>query len=204
MCPAADALTVYDAVRRRRRARTASPGRAQVAGLAADGEGLPRLRPRHRQHRRPAGGRARVRASPWTSRRFIGRDAVLARKRQRRGRPDAPARAGAAARPRAAAVPRRARSAATAARRLHAGGVVRLDARLGRRPGHGRRRASRSPPTGWRPATWEVDVAGTSYAAEVSLRPMYDPTQTPASRVSSAYFGGIRMPPSTRMVSPFM
>ena len=25
--------------------------------------------------------------------------------------------------------------------------------------------------------TWEVDVAGTAHAAEVSLRPMYDPTQ---------------------------
>jgi 4-methylaminobutanoate oxidase (formaldehyde-forming) len=25
-------------------------------------------------------------------------------------------------------------------------------------------------------ASWEVDIAGTRYSAEVSLRPMYDPT----------------------------
>ena len=40
----------------------------QGAGLAADGEGLPRLRPRHRQHRLPARGRARLRARAGTSR----------------------------------------------------------------------------------------------------------------------------------------
>ena len=55
-------------------------GRAQGAGLAPDGEGLPRLRPRHRQHRLPAGGRPRLRARARQARGFRGREAVLARK----------------------------------------------------------------------------------------------------------------------------
>ena len=42
--PAGDALKVYDAVQPRVR-RTVSSGGAQSAGVAADGEGLPRLRP---------------------------------------------------------------------------------------------------------------------------------------------------------------
>ena len=46
---------------RGRAPRRPAPRRAEGAGQPADGEGLPRLRPRHRQHRPGARGRARVR-----------------------------------------------------------------------------------------------------------------------------------------------
>jgi hypothetical protein len=62
--------------------------RAQGAGQPADGEGLPRLRPRHRQHRRPCSRPGS--ASRWRLDKpggFIGRDAVLGAEG---GRPAAP------------------------------------------------------------------------------------------------------------------
>ena len=59
--PAGSALAVYDALLDAGVPPRDPAGRAEVARLAADGEGLPRLRPRHRQHRRPRLGRSRVR-----------------------------------------------------------------------------------------------------------------------------------------------
>ena len=155
-------------------------GRAQGAGLAADGEGLPRLRPRHRQHRLPARGRARLRARAGQAGRLRRpRRGAGPQGRQRRGRRDAPAAgAGPGARPRAAAVPRRGRAprrrgrSATSGRRRTAG-------RSARAVGLAFVSGGGEPVTAGlarRPGTWEVDIAGTRHPVEVSLRPMYDPT----------------------------
>ena len=92
--PAEQATHVYD--------RLVAAGAAfglRHAGLKAlaqpaHGEGLPRLRPRHRQHRLGARGRARLRRRPRQAGGFIGREAVVAQ--EGRGSADAPARAGAA------------------------------------------------------------------------------------------------------------
>ncbi len=99
----AGAARVRPPGRRRRGRRTAARG-PQGAVQPADGEGLPRLRARHRQHRLGAGGRARVR-------RGAGQAGWLRRPRRGGGvqgpRPaDPPAGAGARHRPGTADVPR--------------------------------------------------------------------------------------------------
>ena len=71
--------------RRSGRAVRPAPRRAEGAGEPAHGEGLPRLRPRHRQHRHGARGRARLRGGD----RQAGR---LHRTRRRGRRPARPAR----------------------------------------------------------------------------------------------------------------
>ena len=125
---------VYDRLVAAGAARRAAARRAQGAGQPADGEGLPRLRPRHRQHRLGARGRARLRGRPGQAgrlhrpRRGAGQEG--------RGPADAAAGAGAAERPGAVAVPRR-------------GGAAR---RRGRSATSApRRTATRSAaPSGWR------------------------------------------------------
>ena len=59
--PAEQATHVYDLIVAAGRGVRAAARRAEGARQPADGEGLPRLRARHRQHRRPARGRVRVR-----------------------------------------------------------------------------------------------------------------------------------------------
>ena len=95
--PTEQAAHVYDRlVEAGKRVRPA-PRRPQGAGQPAHGEGLPRLRPRHRQHRQRASRPAS--ASPSISKKpggFIGHDAAL---RAEGGRPaDAAPGAGAGAR----------------------------------------------------------------------------------------------------------
>ncbi len=89
--------------------------------------------------------------------------------------PDAPAGAGAAHRPRATVVPRRA-----GLRDGRPVGYVRAASygwTLGGAVGLAMLDAGETLNADWLKAgEWTVDVAGTSYAAEVSLRPMYDPT----------------------------
>ena len=59
--PSADlAVSLYDAVRRRRRGPRPAARRLPRARLAPGGEGLPAPRPRHRPGRRPVPGRSRV------------------------------------------------------------------------------------------------------------------------------------------------
>ena len=58
---------VYDGLVAAGRGVRPAARRAEGAGGAADGEGLPRLRPRHRQHRRPAGRPGSASRSPGTS-----------------------------------------------------------------------------------------------------------------------------------------
>ena len=105
---------------------------------------------------------------------FIGREAVLAAKE--RGTPHHRLVQVLLERPRAAAVPRRGgaarrggRSATCAPRRTAAPSAARSAWPWSAA-------ASRSRPRGSTTGAWEVDVAGTRYPAEVSLRPMYDPT----------------------------
>ena len=132
------ATHVYDRAGRGRRGVRPAPRRAEGAGHPADGEGVPRLRPRHRQHRLGARGRARVR-------RRAGQAGRVHRPRrgagqEGRGSAHAQAGPGAGARPGADAVPRRAGAARRAARRLRARRLVRPHPRRSRRPGDGRGR----------------------------------------------------------------
>ena len=62
--PAEQAVHVYDRLVEAGRGRRPAPRRPQGARQPADGEGLPRLRPRHRQHRLGARGRPRLRRGP--------------------------------------------------------------------------------------------------------------------------------------------
>ena len=75
--------------RRRRRGVRAAPRRAEGARQPAHGEGLPRLRPRHRQHRLGRSRRGSASRSTSTS-----RAASSARTRCSRGRPPARWRGG--------------------------------------------------------------------------------------------------------------
>jgi glycine/D-amino acid oxidase-like deaminating enzyme len=122
--------------RGRRRAR-AAPRRAQGPRQPAHGEGVPRLRPRHRQHRPRAGGGAGLR-------RGAGQGAL-----HRPGRGPRPARRrpahpaagpGARHRPEGAAVPRRGGAPRRARRGVHPGRLLRPHPRRRRGPGHARRR----------------------------------------------------------------
>ena len=106
--PAEQAVHVYDLIVAAGAGVRSAARRAEGARQPADGEGLPRLRPRHRQHRRPARGRLRVRdrvrQAGWLHRPRRGA-------RAQAGRPAAaPAGAGAVPRSRAADVPRRGRA----------------------------------------------------------------------------------------------
>ena len=121
---------------RRRSGVRPAPCRAQVPGQPADGEGLPRLRPRHRQHRLGARGRARVRGVLRPRLHRPGRR----RGEEGRRAADPQAGAGAAHRPGAAAVPRRAGAARRQAGGLRAGRVLRPHPRGSGRPGDGRGR----------------------------------------------------------------
>ena len=174
--PADDAL---DRVRRR-------AGRGEPHGLArsgsrrwpaADGEGLPRLRPRHRQHRPRASRPGSASPSTSTSRR-LHRSRGRAAASQGRG---ACRRAGSC------------RCGCTDPEPLlyHAElvlrdgdvvGYVRAASygwTLGGAVGLAMVDGGVGPLTAdWLKAgTWTVDVAGTAYDAVVSLRPMYDPTE---------------------------
>ena len=86
-------------------------------------------------------------------------------------------RAGPGARPRAAAVPRRDPATATACRSATSGPAS-YGWTLGGAVGLAMVSGGGAPVTpDWLAAgTWEVDVAGVRHPAEVSLRPMYDPT----------------------------
>ena len=68
--PSEQAVHVYERLVRGRRVGRAAARRAEGAGEPAHGEGVPRLRPRHRQHRLGARGRARVRGRPRQARRL--------------------------------------------------------------------------------------------------------------------------------------
>ena len=110
---------------------------------------------------------------------FIGRDALLARKEanadaRRHGATDRPG-AACSTPSRCSTTPR---SCCATASRSATSGPARTAGRSGRRSGWRWSRATASPVTpDWLSAgSWEVDVAGTRYPAEVSLRPMYDPT----------------------------
>ena len=101
--PAEQAVHVYDRLVEAGGAVGSAPRRAQGAVQPADGEGLPRLRPRHRQHRLGARGRPGLRGRP-------GQAGRLHRPRRGRGQEgrraaDPAAGAGARHRPRAADVP---------------------------------------------------------------------------------------------------
>ncbi len=174
--PADRAVEVWDAVLAAGAAHGIRPVGLQGAVEPADGEGLPRLRPRHRQHRlrarRSGLGFAVALDKPGG---FTGREATLARQGARHAAPPRLVQV-LLERPRAAAVPRRAGAARRRGRRLRAGGVVRLDPRRRRRAGLRRRRRAGHARSGSPTGSWEVDVAGTRHAARVSLRPMYDPT----------------------------
>ena len=233
--PAADALTVYDAVAA---AGDHPAGRAQDAGQL-------RMEKAYRDFGHDIDNTDNVLevglgfAVDLDKPSFIGRDAV--RPRQGRRRPAPPAGAGPADRPRAVALPRRAGAArrrgrsATSAPRRTAGPSAAPSASPCSTP------ASRSPPTGSRPARgpstspvrrtpprcrcgrcttrrtsaskretrWSrrdasrrADPAtGQRFAHQVSMTGAGAPSSTSGAR---HYFGGIRMPPSTRIVSPFM
>ena len=105
---------------------------------------------------------------------FVGRDAVAAIKAA--GIPHRRLVQVRLDRPRADAPPRRAGAPRRRDGRLRPRGVVRLDPRRRRRPGHARRRLEPLNADWLKAGTWTVDVAGTSYDAVVSLRPMYDPS----------------------------
>ena len=168
--PAADAL---DRVRR--------PGRRRGLGLARSGSS----RWRACGWRRPTATSATTSTTPtgcWRSGSasrvdldkpsFIGR---MRCSRRRRRLADPPAGAGAADRPRAAAVPRRA-----GLPRRQVVGYIRAASygwTLGGAVGLAMLDAGETLNADWLKAgEWTVDIAGTAYAAEVSLRPMYDPT----------------------------
>ena len=186
--PRADALAVYDAVQAAGATHGLVPTGPQGARVTAHGEGVPRLRPRHRQHRLPAGGRARVR----TGARQAGR---LHRPRRRPraqegecrgGRHGAADRAGSDARPRAAAVPRRDRCCATACRSATYG-PARTAGRSARRSAWpwSRATASSSRQTGWRPGRGRSTSPGRatpprSRCARCTTRPA--PASAPSGR----------------------
>ena len=174
--PGDDRPCVRDAVGSGRRSRLAARG-SEGAVVAAPGEGLPRLRPRHRQHRLSAAGRSRLRPGAGQAGGFLGRDAVLARK--------ATAEAAGGFTARLVQI----RLLDPEPLLYHAEIVYRDDVAVG---------YVRAASYGWTlggavglayveadvpvtPAwladgTWEVDVAGVRHPAAVSLRPMYDPT----------------------------
>ena len=131
--PTEQAVHVYDRLVAAGAAVRPAARRAQGAVQPADGEGLPRLRPRHRQHRLGARGRARLRGRAGQAGR-LHRPGRRARE-EGRGAAHPTAGPGPAARPRAADVPRRGGATATACR----------SATCGRRP-----TASPSAvPSGW-------------------------------------------------------
>ena len=155
--------TCTTADRGRRDGRPA-PRRPQGARQPADGEGLPRLRPRHRQHRlrrsRPAS------ASPWPRQaRRLRRHATRCSRRKAAGPPTRRLVQVRLTRPRAAAVPRRGGAPRRRGRRLRPRRVVRLDARRRRRPGAWSRRTSRSRRPGSTPAP------GRSTSPDAASRP---------------------------------
>jgi glycine cleavage system aminomethyltransferase T len=78
--PTEQAVHVYDRMVRGRRAGRAAARGPQGAGLAAHGEGVPRLRPRHRQHRHRARGGLGFAVDLKKPGGFIGKEAVLAKK----------------------------------------------------------------------------------------------------------------------------
>ena len=106
---------------RGRRAVGLRARRAEGAGQPADGEGLPRLRPRHRQHRHRAGGRSRLRGRAGQAGRLHrpgrGRRAEGGRPADQAAAPGARTRPGAADVPRRGGAPRRAGRSATSAPR---------------------------------------------------------------------------------------
>ena len=160
------------AVRRAGSRRGRAAGRAQGAGEPADGEGLPRLRPRHRQHRLSVGCRARVRRRAGTPT-SAARSALLARKARSR-RPSGWCRSGSTD-PEPLLY-----HAEPVLRDGEVVGYVRAASygwTLGASVGLAFVSADEKVTKDWLDAgTWEVDIAGERYAAEVSLRPMYDPT----------------------------
>ena len=106
--PAEQAVHVYDRLVAAGAGVRAAPRRAQGAGQPADGEGLPRLRPRHRQHRHRCSRPGSASRSRSTSR-AASSAATRSLAQKARGSADAAPGPGAGDRPRAAAVPRRGR-----------------------------------------------------------------------------------------------
>ena len=145
----------------------------QGARQPADGEGLPRLRPRHRQHRHRARGRAGLRGR--------ARQAGRLHRPRRRARPEgarpaAPAAGpGAADRPRAADVPRRGGPPRRQARRVHPVRVLRIHPRRCGRAGDDRRRRAHRPGLPGLRRVDGTDRRPRSTRPSTSLRPMYDP-----------------------------
>ena len=168
-------LHVYDRLVEAGATRRPAARRAEGARQPADGEGLPRLRPRHRQHRLGARGRPRLRGRPRRS-----RAASSARTRCSRRRPAGPLTRrlvqilrqgpGAADVPRRGRAPRRQAPSATSAPRRTATRSAARSASRWSRP------ASRSPPSYLDAGTWTVEIAGREYPARASSAPLYDPT----------------------------
>ena len=177
--PTEQAVHVYDRIVAAGAGVRPAPRRAEGAGQPADGEGLPRLRPRHRQHRRPAGGRLRIRPR-------AGQAGWFHRPRGRaRTQGGGPARAGGwcqvlRARPRAADVPRRGACAATAcAVGYLRAALVRPHARRRGRAGDGAKARRAITPRVAREGSWTVEINGAEYPATVSLRAALRPHQRP-------------------------
>ena len=78
--PTEQALHVYDRLVAAGSAGRARARRPQDARVVPDGEGVPRLRPRHRQHRHDPRGRLGFAADLKKPGGFLGKDAVLAQK----------------------------------------------------------------------------------------------------------------------------
>ena len=149
--------------------------RPEGAREPAHGEGLPRLRPRHRQHRLGARGRARLRGRSGEA----GRVHRPGRGRGAEGRRPAATRRLVQVlleRPGAADVPRRGRAPRRRAGRLHPRRVVRPHARRRGRARDGGGARGRSTQAWLEAGDWEVEIAEKAYPATVSLRPLYDPT----------------------------
>jgi hypothetical protein len=125
--PTEQAVHVYDRLVAAGRAFGLRPRRPQGAREPAHGEGLPRLRPRHRQHRHPCSRPGSASRSTSTSR--AASSARRGARAEGRRAAASAARAGAAEGSRAADVPRRDRAPRRQAARLRARGVVRPHAR---------------------------------------------------------------------------
>ena len=172
--PAEQATHVYDRIVEAGEGRGAAARGAQGAREPAHGEGLPRLRARHRQHRLGARGGARLRGGPEEAGRLPrASEAVLAKKAagpltrrlvqvlvkdpepmmfhaevvRRDGKPVGYVRAG----------------------------VVRVHASAARSGSRWWRRGEPVDQAYLDAGRWEVEIAGKTYPAMASLKPLYDP-----------------------------
>ena len=139
--PAEQATHVYDRLIEAGREFATSARRAQGALEPAHGEGLPRLRPRHRQHRRSVRGGPRFCRRSAEARRLHRQGSTAGEESQRWAAP--PSGTGAGEGPRATHVPRRAGAPRWRARRLCTRGILRPHPGGCRRPGDDRTEAAR-------------------------------------------------------------